>query len=70
MAPTAPPLPLNIQQAASWVTRGLQAAAEQRVDDAKACFENALSLQPDQFEALHHLGLIAYRAKAHFLALG
>ena len=70
MAPTAPPLPLNIQQAASWVTRGLQAAAEQRVDEAKACFENALSLQPDQFEALHHLGLIAYRAKAHFLALG
>ena len=56
--------------AKTWVERGLQAANSQKFDEARTCFENALELEPNHYEAIHHLGLIAYKLKDYFRAIG
>ena len=61
---------LNPLSAKTWVERGLQAANSQGFDEARTCFENALELEPNHFEAIHHLGLIAYKLKDYFRAIG
>ena len=58
------------QTAAQWVEHGVQLTSEQRFEQARLCFKEALQLEPSHFEALHHLGIIAYKLKEYFLAIG
>jgi len=61
---------LPAHNATHWIQNGMQLASQQRLEEARLCFSQAIKLEPRNFEALHHLGIIAYKLKEYFLAIG
>ena len=61
---------LSAHNAIHWIQNGVQLASQQRLEEARLCFSQAIKLEPRNFEALHHLGIIAYKLKEYFLAIG